>query len=147
MQEHLAEARSALATDSEAAIRRLLEQLGDPSEIAAEARDRFGIGPASSSAPWLEIAALVVLVVPFVGWLASLLMLWLSHVWNRRDKVIGTAFSPVTGGIVLLLALVIPPLGERMAFIVPGFLLAAILTVVYLAVRLVLGSREVAQAH
>jgi uncharacterized membrane protein len=40
--EHIAEARADLETENEAAIRTLLDRLGDPEDIAAEARERFG---------------------------------------------------------------------------------------------------------
>lgn len=41
--QHITAARAALDADSEAAIRTVLERLGDPADIAAEARERFGI--------------------------------------------------------------------------------------------------------
>ncbi len=42
---HIEEARSGLETQSEAEVRTLLDQLGDPTEIAAEAPERFGTTP------------------------------------------------------------------------------------------------------
>jgi uncharacterized membrane protein len=41
--EHIAAARVALDTETEAEVRTVLERLGDPADIAAEARERFGV--------------------------------------------------------------------------------------------------------
>jgi uncharacterized membrane protein len=98
---HIAQARAELSTEDEAAIRNLLEQLGDPAEIAADAgarsesrrRERRG----------LEIAALVLLLVggivlPVVGWLVGVVLLWVSDIWTTRDKLVGTLAVP--GGLL-----------------------------------------------
>jgi uncharacterized membrane protein len=100
--DHIAEARADLpAPETEADIRTLLERLGDPADIAAEARQRFGVPVARSS--WMEPAALVFLLVGGffwgIGWLIGLVLLWLSAVWTTRDKVIGTLVVP--GGLAL----------------------------------------------
>ena len=58
--EHIAEARAELPTESEAETRSLLERLGDPADIAADARQRFGVVPARPG--WMETAALVLLL-------------------------------------------------------------------------------------
>ena len=49
----------------------MLERLGDPADIAAEARERFGLPaePARPATPWLEVIALILLVIPFLGWI------------------------------------------------------------------------------
>ena len=89
--EHIVAARAALDAESEAAIRNVLERLGDPADIAAEARDRFGV-PAEPAkpTPWLEVIALVLLVIPFLGWVLGVVLVWLSRLWTTRDKLIGT---------------------------------------------------------
>jgi uncharacterized membrane protein len=71
--EHIAAARAALDPETEAAVRTVLERLDDPADIAAEARERFGAQPppAPPATPWLEVAALVLLVIPFVGWVVG----------------------------------------------------------------------------
>ena len=68
--EHIAAARAALDAETEAAIRTVLERLGDPADIAAEARERFGMSaePAKPATPWLEVATLVALVIPSPGY-------------------------------------------------------------------------------
>ena len=90
--QHIAEAGATLDADNEAAIRTVLERLGDPADIATEARERFGIqaAPARPATPWLEVIALVVLVIPFLGWVVGVVLVWLSRLWTTRDKLIGT---------------------------------------------------------
>ena len=78
----------------------LLDRLGDPEEIAAEARERFGLPTRERS--WVEIGAIVLLL--FGGsspaWLArGRGAVWLSSIWTTRDKLIGTFVVP--GGLFL----------------------------------------------
>jgi hypothetical protein len=99
--EHIANARSTADAGSEAEVRTLLDRLGDPAEIAADARDRFGVQP-PRRAGFVEIAALVLLLLGgffFVGWLVGVVLLWLSDAWTTRDKLIGTLVVP--GGLAL----------------------------------------------
>jgi hypothetical protein len=103
--DHIDEARSDVPTASEAEIRNILDRVGEPAEIAAEARDRFGVGARPRR---LEIAALILLpiggiVLPVVGWLVGVALLWISDAWKTRDKLIGTLVVP--GGLLLPLAL------------------------------------------
>jgi len=90
--EHIAAARAGLDPETEADIRTVLERLGDPADIAAEARERFGVQPPPPrpATPWLEVIALVLLVIPFVGWVVGVVLVWLSRLWTTRDKLIGT---------------------------------------------------------
>jgi hypothetical protein len=90
--EHIAAARAALDPETEAGVRTVLERLGDPADIAAEARERFGVPatPARPATPWLEVIALVLLVIPFVGWVVGVVLVWLSQLWTTRDKLVGT---------------------------------------------------------
>ena len=75
--EHIAAARAALDPETEAGVRTMLERLGDPADIAAEARERSGVPspPTRPATPRLEIAALVLLVIPFLGWVVGV-VLW-----------------------------------------------------------------------
>jgi len=111
---HIAEARAVLEHETEADVRNILEGLGDPADIAEEARERFEVG---SSAPalasykpgWIEVGALVLLLVgaivlPLFGWVIGVVLLWISNAWNVRDKFIGTLFWP--GGLGFSLFLV-----------------------------------------
>jgi len=141
--EHITAARAAQDTQSEAAIRTVLERLGDPADIAAEARERLGIPaqPAQPATPWLEIITLVALVIPFLGWILGAVLVWLSRRWTTRDKLLATIAG--TSWVVAGLATVIEP-GSAGAG--PGAAIALILivlafalpyaTAIYLAIRL-----------
>jgi len=91
--EHITAARAAQDTQSEAAIRTVLERLGDPADIAAEARERFGVQPEPTkpATPWLEVITLVALVVPFLGWLVGAVLVGVVD-------TIGRAFLPILLG-------------------------------------------------
>jgi uncharacterized membrane protein len=93
---HIAEARAGLTTEVE--IRTMLERLGPPEEIAAEAKQRFGIVQ-RPGAPILEIATIVLLLVPVAGWVLSSVLVWFSTIWTKSDKIVGTigalAFIPI----------------------------------------------------
>src|SRR5260370_38813676 len=97
MRAHIAEARGRESEETDAPILNILDRLGEPELLVAEARQRPT--PAQSSPPpwpWiyrsgiLEIAAIVLL--PFF-WVIGVILLWLSPAWKTRDKVIGTIFS------------------------------------------------------
>jgi uncharacterized membrane protein len=109
---HIAEARAGLEHESEADVRNILEGLGDPADIAEDARERFDVQPTRAALPykpgWIEVGALVLLLVgglilPFFGWMIGVILLWLSNAWNVRDKIIGTVFVP--GGLGFLVFL------------------------------------------
>lgn len=97
---HLAVAREEAADEAE--LRTLIDRLGDPAEIAAEARERFGVPTAVAPSPrrsWVEVAAVILLpigavVLPVIGWVVGLVLLWSSHLWTLRDKLIGTLVVP-----------------------------------------------------
>lgn len=55
--EHIAEARVTLSAQDEAEIRTLLDRIGEPADIATEARERFGLQVRKAGRQ--EIAALV----------------------------------------------------------------------------------------
>ena len=98
---HIAEARADLHAETEAEIRNILDDLGDPAEIAVEARERFEVQPRKSG--FVEIAALILLLlggfIAGFGWLIGVVLLWSSNIWNTRDKIIGTLIVP--GGLAL----------------------------------------------
>lgn len=100
--EHIAEARATLSAQNEAEVRTLLDRIGDPADIAAEARERFGVAPRKTGA--VEIGALVLLpiggvVLPVIGWIVGVILLWASQAWTTRDKLIGTLVLP--GGMLV----------------------------------------------
>ena len=113
---HIAAARADLDLETEADVRTMLERLGDPADIAAEARDRAGVpaGPARPARPWLEIATVVLLVIPFLGWILGAVLVWLSRLWTTRDKLIGTVagLSWLLGGLGTVMVSAGGPVGQ-----------------------------------
>jgi uncharacterized membrane protein len=141
--EHIREAREDGAVATEADARDVLDRLGEPSAIAAEAHRRFGQRDRSAVGS-REIGALLLLTVgsfllPVIGWVAGILLLWTSQCWNRRDKIIGTVLTPGGMLLVFLGAALITATGGSgglshfallMVFVMP------IATAIYLLVRL-----------
>ena len=126
--EHLQAARAAGAAADEAAVRTLLDRLGEPEEIVAAAREDGATTPAYGPAygptygRWsasdagavpaapgtgLEVAALVLLTfgsfIPLVGWLVGVVLLWTSTRWRVWEKVLATLVVPGGPGTVLFL--------------------------------------------
>jgi hypothetical protein len=95
--EHIDQARAEGEASDEASTLNLLDRLGDPADIAAEARARLGVSVPRAGT--LEVAALVFLLVGGfffgVGWLVGLVLLWASPVWSTGEKLLGTFASPV----------------------------------------------------
>ena len=102
VQTRIAAARSSLSSESDAEIRRMLERMGHPADVAAEAHD-FAARPLRGSAyedgALILLSPLVILVAVFVtpvlllGGVAGALMLWLSRAWPAGEKLIGTLLS------------------------------------------------------
>jgi hypothetical protein len=100
---HIEEGRTGLDPDDTASVRTLLDKVGDPAAIAAEA----GAPPPGSRrwdawAPWLIIFGPV---ASGLGWIAGMLILWTSPTWSRRDQLIAT-FVPLAGLVALFFGLV-----------------------------------------
>jgi uncharacterized membrane protein len=94
---HIAEARADLETENEAAIRTLLDRLGDPADIAAEAGER-PVPTRARGSGW-DVVALILLLIggvifPVVGWIIGVVILWASATWTTREKLIGTLVVP-----------------------------------------------------
>ena len=92
IQAHIAEARAAGAVP----LRDVLDDLGEPGEIAAAAD-----GDMSAGVGGHQIAAVVLLLaggaVFFIGWFAGVALLWTSDRWRWYDKLLGTLVWP--GGL------------------------------------------------
>ncbi len=96
---HINEARARLDGGDEAAVRALIERIGDPEEIAAEAGARAVPGPgrrADALVPWLVLLGGFFFLI---GWLAGVGLLWSSATWRLCDKLLGTLVVP--GGLAL----------------------------------------------
>jgi hypothetical protein len=103
IEEHL---RVAIAPDAgEAEVLTVLERLGAPEEIVAE---QYGTAAAPRGIGAQAVTAIVLLLVggfmAGVGWIVGVVLLWSSHAWTTREKLIGTLVVP--GGLfgALLLA-------------------------------------------
>jgi hypothetical protein len=89
-------------------VEAVLAEVGDPAEIARAAG--AGALPRRGPTGWDKavIAILLVggIILPVLGWLFGVVMLWISSSWRVKDKVIGTLLVP--GGLLLpLLVLVV----------------------------------------
>lgn len=101
--EHIEEGRDELDTDDAAGVRTLLDRVGDPTAIAAEAgAPPPGTGRWDAWAPWLIIFGFI---ASGLGWIAGVLILWTSPTWSQRDKLIAT-FVPLAGLVALFFGLV-----------------------------------------
>ena len=100
IREHIDSALGGRRDGDEAEVRNVLERLGDPAEIAAEARERFGIRRAKPGIR--EVLALILLPIGgflwVIGWVVGAILLVSSAVWTSREKVIGLLVVP--GGLV-----------------------------------------------
>jgi len=104
---------------SEAAVRTILDRLGDPADIVAgesgEIPQPLAPPPVvTKPSPWgvLEVLAVVLLiagsfVIPVVGPIAGLCCAWLSTRWTRGEKwVASLLFAPTV--LLLLMVLAFP---------------------------------------
>jgi uncharacterized membrane protein len=102
IEEHIAEDLAERPSPTDSDVRNALERVGDPADIAAEARERFGVKPATRR--WTDPAAIILLLIggfTIVGWFVGVVLLWISEAWNTRDKIIGTLILPggLAGGL------------------------------------------------
>lgn len=131
--EHIAEARSELADETDADVLTILDRLGEPDEIATEARSRFEVNPLRPGL--IEILALIFLLagpiaLPFppVAWLVGVAFVWRSQTWNPREKYYG-AYAPFVAGlaVIVIAALAGGVVGGHDLFF--GLFVAIVLTV------------------
>jgi uncharacterized membrane protein len=99
--EHIDSALADSPALDEAEVRNVLDRRGDPSDIAEEARQRFGVPRQRSRG--LEIAAVILLpigslIIPVLGWFIGVILLWSSRVWTTGEKLAGTLLFP--GGLL-----------------------------------------------
>jgi hypothetical protein len=102
IREHIEAALREEDAASETAVRNVLERLGPPEEIVEAAEPPLGEAGTTRGGK-LEIAAIIALLVPFVGWVAGMVLVALSRAWSSREKVIGLT--------LILLPIVIPAFG------------------------------------
>ena len=97
--------------ETEADVHRALDALGSPEEIAGTPpstpqpppRMQLPQLPAPNSARGaLEIVAVIFLlagafIIPVIGWVVGVVLLWVSKAWTTREKWLGTLLLP--GGL------------------------------------------------
>jgi hypothetical protein len=100
--EHIQAARAEHHDERDVDVLNLLDRIGTPEEIAAASGQPETPPPRRPGA--VEVGALVMmtiggLLLPVLGWIVGIFLLWSSPLWTRRDKWIGTLLPP--GGIGL----------------------------------------------
>lgn len=144
--DHIRAAVDQHGSADEADVRNILERLGPPDEIVAEAVDREDAGAPGRAPGIFEIIALLVLAaggfaVPVAGWVAGTALVLISRAWTTREKQIGligplaVLFLPM----VALGALGAPNLGPLEILVLTPVLgggVAGLIGAVYLALRL-----------
>jgi len=134
----IAESRVAAAEENDADVFRLLDDIGEPATLAAQAAASL---PAPPRAGWREGLAIAGLVSI---WPVGVALLWWSRVWPTRAKLIGTLVPP--GGYLSLVAILAAPLwaatlprvqmqlaGASLLVVQEVWLVLPVVTAVYLA--------------
>ncbi len=104
---HLSEALPADAGEAEAL--NVLERLGEPEQIVAEAKP--GSGERAGIREWLAIPLLLFGgFALMIGWCVGVALLWNSRIWTTRDKLIGTFVVP--GGLAMVFFLAALPISS-----------------------------------
>lgn len=122
---HIADAMAVGQVRTEADMRTMLDRLGEPEEIVAAARADAGATPGFTPSPpyigeapvalraptttreGITVALLTIgSIVPVIGWLAGVAMLWTSTRWRPGEKVLGTLIMPLGPAAVLWFALI-----------------------------------------
>jgi uncharacterized membrane protein len=110
IREHIDSALEDSGAPDEVAVMNVLNRLGDPADIAAEARERFGVVE-RPKAGGREVAALFLLPIGgflfVIGWVVGAILLATSEVWTSREKVIGLLVFP--GGLLPAASLMLLP--------------------------------------
>jgi hypothetical protein len=100
IREHIEAALRQEDAANEVAVRNVLERLGPPEEIVAAAEPPVERAKRPGA---LELGTLLALLVPVIGWVVGMVLVFASDAWSRRDKLIGLA--------LLLLPVLLPLLG------------------------------------
>ncbi|MGH8894370.1 MAG: HAAS signaling domain-containing protein [Actinomycetes bacterium] len=108
---HISEALATPGAHDEPATRNVLERLGPPEEIVRAEADASGQPSVPATWGTVEIAAVGfvsvgALVLPVVGPLVGVVLIWMSDSWTTRQKEIGSglALAPVLLVLLVLLA-------------------------------------------
>ena len=96
IREHIDDALLEAGAADDVAVRNVLERLGRPEEIAAAA------GPAERRSGRLELAAMIALAIPFLGWFVGIVLVGASRAWTGREKAVGVALVLVPAVLLAL---------------------------------------------
>lgn len=106
IKEHIKITLSQSEDQGEATVRSVLDRLGAPEDIAREAgagipsvSQAHGETTGPRRAGAFELVTVILLliggiVLPVLGWVVGVVMLWASARWTTRDKMIGTLVFP-----------------------------------------------------
>lgn len=104
--QHIDAAIEDLGEPSEAGVEMVLDGLGTPYDIARAAYEE--LPPEKPRIRAREITTVILLLVggllvPLIGWVVGVVLLWTSNAWRTRDKWIGTLLFPggLLGGLIL----------------------------------------------
>lgn len=108
IRQHLLEARRLSDPTSDLVVLNAIERLGDANDLAADARERLGAirGPRRIGArEWITLGMLSIggILLPLIGWLVGISLLWSSTKWSVRERIIGSLAPPGGGGMYLFL--------------------------------------------
>ncbi|ANJ28385.1 hypothetical protein ATC03_18455 [Agromyces aureus] len=89
------------------AARERIEELGDPVFIAAEAREQAAtdepVYSALGSRAYMIVTVFAIalggVLLPFVGWVGGIVLMWFSPAWRRWEKWIAT-LAPLMLGFI-----------------------------------------------
>jgi hypothetical protein len=138
---HITEARLREPHETDATILNILDRLGEPEAVVAEAGDRHdgpnGISASVSSGPHQpRLSELAVPGLLILLWPIGVILLWYSTAWDARDKLIGTLLT--LGGYPWVFGLALPlshgPLVARLLSFV--LMLLPVFTGGYMSYRL-----------
>jgi len=96
IREHIDDALLEAGAADDVAVRNVLERLGPPEEIVAAA------GPTQRRSGRLELAAMIALVIPFLGWVVGVVLVSASRAWTGREKAVGIALVLVPAVLLAL---------------------------------------------
>lgn len=141
---HIAEARASLVAETDDEVFGICERLGEPAELAREIGAPAPGGPAQLPYgwTWLEVAGIVLTVM---AWPVGAILVLLSRVWTRREKLVATAIgavtfamgfplsAPIVGAVV---GSVVPSLGGAAPLVIGTLGMLPLVAAAYLAYRL-----------
>ncbi len=143
VRDHIGESRAALEQETDADLHNIVDRLGEPAELAREAREREEVKRANGQHwGWIEVAGIVLTIL---AWPAGAILVWLSRVWSRQEKLIGTLIGAVAFviGFPLFAPLVGPTLGRLVQtlggptpLLIPTLGFFNVIGAIYLAFRL-----------